>query len=213
MGRERVLLADDHELVVAAFVTLLAPYFDVVGTVSDGYELLSTAMELKPDVIVIDIGMPRLNGIDAGRHVKATLPNTKLVVVTMNESPNVAAKALQTWASGYLLKNSAGSELIKAIREVLRGNSYVTPRVAQQLEDRFVRDPRPDYTSELTPRQREVLQLLAEGKNMIEVAHILGISRRTVAFHKYSIMDDFGLKTNADLLHLAIREHIVETQQ
>ena len=127
----------------------------------------------------------------------------------MNEDPEVAADAMRHWASGYLLKKSAGSELIKAIREVLKGNSYVTPKVAQQLLDRFVRDPRPEYSAKLTSRQREVLQLLAEGKSMKEAADILHITPRTIAFHKYRIMEEFGLRTNSDLMVFAIREHLI----
>jgi len=208
-GHARILLADDHDLVAQAFVALLEPHFTVVGTVSDGRALIAKAQEIKPDVIVIDIGMPRLNGLDAGQKLKTMLPNTKFVVVTMNEAPEIAAEALRGWASGYLLKKSAASELIKAIREVLKGGSYVTPRMAQHLVTRFMRDPDPEQTSKLSPRQREVLQLLAEGKNMRQVARILGISARTVAFHKYRIMEEFNLRTSSDLLRLAIKQHIV----
>jgi len=209
MTPTRVLLADDHSLVVEALVKLLEPHFTVVGTVFDGRSLIANAVQLKPDVIVIDIGMPGLNGLDAGRKLKSLLPNTKLIALTMNEHVEVATEALRHWASAYLLKKSASSELIRAIREVQKGNSYVTPSVAQQLVKRFIRDPSPTYASKLSPRQREVLQLLAEGKNMRQVARILGISARTVAFHKYRIMEEYHLKTTADLLHLAVREHIV----
>ena len=208
-GHARVLLADDHDLVAEAFVKLLEPHFTVIGTVSDGRALLAKATELKPDVVLIDIGMPGLNGMDAGHKLKTMLPNTKLVVVTMNEEPGVASAALRHWASGYLLKKSAGSELIRAIREVLKDKSYVTPRMAQLLVDSFVRDPNPEHVNKLSPRQREVLQLLAEGKNMREAARILGISARTVAFHKYRIMDEFDLKSSSDLLRLAIKHNIV----
>ena len=127
----------------------------------------------------------------------------------MNEDPEIAVEAMRHWASGYLLKKSAGSELIKAIKEVLKGNSYVTPKVAQQLFDRFVRDPRPEYSAKLTSRQREVLQLLAEGKSMKEAANVLHITPRTIAFHKYRIMEEFGLRTNSDLMVFAIREHLI----
>jgi len=209
VSQARVLLADDHVLVVEAFVKLLEPYFTVVGIVTDGYDLLKAATQLRPDVIVIDIGMPKLNGIDAGRKLKTALPNTKLVVVTMNENVEVAAEALHNWASAFLLKKSAGTELIKAIREVLQGNSYVTPAVAQQLLDQFIRDPNPVHTSKLSRRQRQVLQLLAEGKNMTQAAQVLGITARTVAFHKYRIMEEFNLKTTSDLLRLAMKENIV----
>jgi DNA-binding NarL/FixJ family response regulator len=209
MGRPAVLLADDHTLVLEAFKRLLEPEFEIVGTVSDGRSLLSMAPESKPDVIVLDIGMPELSGMEAGRALKRLLPNTKLIVLTMNEDPAIASEALQNWASGYLLKKSAGSELIKAIREALRGRSYVTQKVAQQLQDEFVKDPRLERKRELTRRQREVLQLLAEGRTMKETADELHVTPRTIAFHKYRIMEDFGLKTNSDLVKFAIRERVI----
>ena len=209
MAKPRVLLADDHTLVVAAFIKLLEPEFEVVASVSDGRTLLAVAPQVKPDVAVIDIGMPLLNGMDAGRELKALLPRTKLIVLTMSEDYELAAAALHKWASGYLLKKSAGSELVKAIREVLKGNSYVTPQVAQRMFDDFVRDPRRDRVKTLTHRQREVLQLLAEGRAMKEVADLLHIATRTVAFHKYRIMEEFGLKTNSDLVRFAIKERVL----
>jgi DNA-binding NarL/FixJ family response regulator len=202
-------VADDHTLIVDAFKKLLEPEFEVVATVSDGRALLRTAYESKPDVAIIDLGMPLLNGADAGQELKKLLPQIKLLVVTMSEDYELAAHALKHWASGFLLKKSAGTELIKAIREILKGNSYVTPRVAQRLLEEFVRDPRPDRSRHLTPRQREILQLLAEGRTMKEVAAILNVATRTVAFHKYRIMEEFGLKTNSDLVKLAIKEHII----
>jgi DNA-binding NarL/FixJ family response regulator len=209
MTRARILVADDHTLIVDAFKKLLEPEFDIVATVSDGRALLRTAYESKPDVAIIDLGMPLLNGADAGQELKKLLPQIKLLVVTMNEDYELAAHALKHWASGFLLKKSAGTELIKAIREILKGNSYVTPKVAQRLLEEFVRDPRPDRARHLTPRQREILQLLAEGRTMKEVGAILNVATRTVAFHKYRIMEEFGLKTNSDLVKLAIKEHII----
>jgi DNA-binding NarL/FixJ family response regulator len=209
MRKPRVLLADDHTLVVEAFIKLLEPEFEVVGTVADGRALLASASQLNPDVIVLDLGMPLLNGMDAGQELKRALPQAKLIVLTMSEDYDLAAEALRRWASAYLLKKSASSELVKAIREVLKGKTYVTPRVAQRLLEEFVRDPRPDRAKALTPRQREVLQLLAEGRTMKEVAAILNVATRTVAFHKYRIMEEFGLRTNSDLVRFAIRERIV----
>src|SRR5580698_812412 len=209
MDRPRILIADDHTLVAEAFKKVLEPEFQVVKLVSDGRSLLTAAIELKPDVVLLDLSMPLLNGVDAGQELKKVLPKTKLIVLTMNEDPDIASKALRHWASGYLLKKSAGVELQKAILEVLRGHSYVTPSIAQKLMDEFVRDPRPDRSKELTQRQRQVLQLLAEGRSMKEAAAVLDIAVRTIAFHKYRIMEDFGLKTNADLVRFAIREHII----
>jgi DNA-binding NarL/FixJ family response regulator len=209
MARPGVLLADDHTLVLEAFKSLLEPEFEIVGTVSDGRALLSVAPGLKPDVIVLDLGMPELNGMEAGLQLKRLLPRTKVVVLTMNEDPDVPREALRHWASGYLLKKSASSELIKAIREVLRGRSYVTPKVAQQLREGFVRDPKQEHKKALTPRQREVLLLLAAGRTMKEAADALHVTPRTVAFHKYRIMEDFGLKTTSDLVKFAIRQRVI----
>jgi DNA-binding NarL/FixJ family response regulator len=209
MAKARILLADDHTLIVDAFIKLLEPEFEIVATVSDGRALIRTAFESKPDVAIVDLGMPLLNGADAGQEVKKLLPQIKLLIVTMYEDYELAAHALKHWASGFLLKKSAGTELIKAIREILKGNSYVTPRVAQRLVENFIRDPRAERVQHLTLRQREILQLLAEGWTMKEVASILHVAARTVAFHKYRIMEEFGLKTNSELVKLAIRERII----
>jgi DNA-binding NarL/FixJ family response regulator len=209
MDRPRILIADDHTLVAEAFKNLIEPEYHVIKMVADGRSLLTAAKELKPDLVLLDLGMPLLNGLDAGLELKKLLPKTKLIVLTMNQDADVASKALRQWASGYLLKKSAGIELKKAIFEVLRGHSYVTPSIAQKLMDEFIRDPHPDRSKELTQRQRQVLQLLAEGRSMKEAAAILDIAVRTIAFHKYRIMEDFGLKTNADLVRFALREHII----
>lgn len=209
MQRTRVLIADDHTLVAEAFKSFLEPEYLVVGTVTDGRSLVSSAVALKPDVILLDLGMPVLNGFDAGQEIQKLLPRTKLVILTMNEDPGVASKALRNWASGYLLKKSASVELKTAISEVMQGHSYVTPVIAQKLMDEFIRGPHLDGTKELTQRQRQVLQLLAEGHSMKEAAAMLNIAVRTIAFHKYRIMEDFGLKTNADLVRFALREHLI----
>jgi DNA-binding NarL/FixJ family response regulator len=209
MARPRVLLADDHTLVAEGFRRLLDTEFEVVGVVSDGRALLTVAAQTKPDVIVVDLGLPLMSGMDAGPELKRLLPLTKLIVVTMNEDPDVARVALRRWASAYLVKKSAGSELIKAVREVLKGRSYVTPKFAQRLMEGFIRDPQPHSTKELTPRQREVLHLLAEGRTMRQTADLLRLTPRTIAFHKYRIMEEFGLKSNSDLVRFAIREHLI----
>jgi DNA-binding NarL/FixJ family response regulator len=209
MNKAKVLLADDHCLVVAAFKKLLEPEFEIVGIASNGRELLKLAPELKPDVVVIDLSMPLLNGMDAGQQLKRTMPSIKLIVLTMSESSELAAHALRRWASGYLLKKSAGPELAMAIREVLKGEPYVTPKLAQQLAEEFVRDPRPSRAKTLTPRQREVLQLVAEGRTIREVGAMLSITPRTAAFHKYRIMENFGLRTSADLVRFAINKKVL----
>ena len=208
--RRRVLLADDHTLLLEAFEKLLEPDFTVVGAVSDGRALLAAAAELKPDVIVLDIAMPLLNGLDAARQIKKTMPAIKLIFLTMNEDPNLASEAFRIGASGYLLKTSAASELSKAINEALCGRSYVTPHITQGMMESFIRRPGDDRDApQLTHRQREVLQLLAEGRSMKEAAKILKITPRTVAFHKYRLMDQLHLKTNADLIQFAIRERMI----
>jgi len=209
VSKPRVLLVDDHILVSEAFKKLLEPEFEVVGSVTDGRALLQVAEQLKPDVTVLDLGLPLLNGMDAGKQLKELCPKTKIVVLTMSEDSDLAAKALREWASGYLLKKSAGGELVQAVRDVLKGKSYVTSFVAKQLLDDFVRDPRTDRIKHLTPRQREVLQLLAEGRTMKEAAAVLNVTTRTVAFHKYRIMEEFNLKNNSDLVRFAMKEHLL----
>ena len=177
---------------------------------ADGRSLLREAGALKPDVIIVDLNMPILNGIDASKQLKAVHPAMKIIVLTMNEDAEIAAETLRTWASGYLLKKSAGSELVKAVHEVVRGGKYVTPALRAQLAELSTREPRSSEAGrELTPRQREVLQLLAEGHTMKEAAAILNVATRTVAFHKYRIMQDFGLANNSELLRFAIKQRVV----
>ncbi len=211
MTRVRIVLAEDHTLVAEAFQRLLEPQYEVVAIVADGRALLKTGLQLKPDIAIIDIGLPLLNGLDAGRELKRLLPAIKVVFVTMNDDPDIASEARRFGASGYLLKTSASAELLKAVQEVLRGNSYVTPRISERLRLEFIRDPRADRPAKhLTMRQREVLQLLAEGRPMKEVADILEITPRTVAFHKYRTMETFSLKSNAALIRFVIREGIIK---
>ena len=209
MKLPRVILADDHTLVAEALRQLIAPQFEVVATVGDGRALLDTAISLKPDVIVVDIGMPLLNGLEAGRQLKRKMPGVKLIFLTMNADPELAVEAMKSGASGYVLKQSAASELLQAMQAALRGKSYVTPQIARGMQESFIRNPqgRP-HDKSLTPRQGEVAQLLAEGKSMKEAAKILRVATRTVAFHKYRIMQDLGLKTNADFIHFAIKSRI-----
>ena len=210
MRRPRVLLADDHRLLREAFAQLLEPGCDVVGAVADGRALLAAAQELRPDIVVLDIAMPLLNGLDAARQLKGLLPEVRLIFLTVSEDPELAAEAFRVGASGYLLKNSAASELFQAIQEVSQGRSYVTPLATQGLVGSLIREPgRASASEQLTTRQREVLQLLAEGRTMKEIAQILAITPRTVAFHKYSMMEDLGIKTSAELVQFAIKHHIV----
>ena len=211
VNRSRILVADDHTMVADLCRKLLEAEFDVVGIVSDGHELIRTAARLKPDVIVVDIAMPVLNGLDAGRQLKEMLPAIKLVYLTMNSDPEVAAEAFRCGASGYLLKTCASSELVVALREVLRGKTYMTPILTKDTVNYLRRQHKKLVREEerLTERQREVLQLLAEGKVMKEVGSILNMTTRTVAFHKYRIMEEQKLKTTADLIQFAITSRIV----
>ena len=208
MGKTRILLADDHTLVAEAIQRLLEPEFEVVGVVADGRSLVREACALKPDVVLVDLNMPLLNGLDASEQLKAANPGMKIIVLTMNEDAEIAAQTMRTWASGYLLKKSAGSELVKAVREVLRGGKYITPALEEVLAELAVREPR-EAGRVLTQRQREVLQLLAEGRTMKEAAAILNVATRTVAFHKYRIMEDFGLANNSELLRFAMKQRVV----
>jgi DNA-binding NarL/FixJ family response regulator len=208
--RPRIVLADDHRLLREAFAQLLGPACDVVGSVADGRALLAMAGELRPDIVVLDIAMPLLNGLDAARQLKRTMPEIKVIFLTMSEDPDVAAEAFRAGGSGYLLKNSAASELMQAIQEVLQGHSYVTPLATQGLVENFLRQPDATKGSrELSPRQREVLQLLAEGHAMKEIARILNITPRTVAFHKYAMMEELGIKSTAMLVQFALKQGLV----
>lgn len=209
MSRPRVLLADDHTLLLGAFEKLLAGECDIVGQVSDGQALVAAAGTLKPDVIVLDISMPLLNGLEAARQIKQGLRSVKLVFLTMNEDPDLAVEAFRSGASAYLLKRSASSELSTAIREVMRGQSYVTPLITEGLVESLMHGDQHKLTPELTSRQRQVLQLLAEGRSMKEVASLLNLTPRTVAFHKYRMMEQLNVKSTAELVQYAVKHHIV----
>ena len=211
MTRPRVLLADDHKIVVEGLRTILEQEFELVGTVEDGRALLEAAEKLNPDVIVTDISMPLLNGIEAAQQIKKLTPKVKIVFLTMHPDVTYATRALEAGASGYVLKHAAPSELITAIKEVLNGRIYLTPMIAKGVLDSFMSDPhrRRKAVIELTPRQREVLQLTSEGRSAKEIASILNISTRTVEFHKYRAMESLGLRTSADLIQYAIKHGIV----
>ena len=208
--RPRVLLADDHTLLLEAFQRLLEPACEVVGRVADGRALLEAAPRLKPDVIVLDIAMPRLNGLDACRQLKQTMPETKLVFLTANEDADLVVEAFQMGASAYLLKNSASSELFTAIQHALAEKIYITPLVTKGTPvGVFLSRDVKAAGEKLTARQREVLQLLAEGRSMKEAGDVLKLTPRTVAFHKYTMMETLGLKTGAELVQYAVEHHIV----
>jgi DNA-binding NarL/FixJ family response regulator len=210
VSKPRVIIADDHTLLAEAFEKLLAPECEVIAKVADGRALLTAARDLHPDVVILDVAMPLLNGLDAGRQIKQMDASIKLVFVTMNEDPDLAAEAFRVGGSAYLLKRSAGSELLMAIREAMKRRSYVTPLVTEGMLGSLMHPSGRDRPAQqLTTRQREMLQLLAEGKSMKEVASILNVTPRTVAFHKYRIMERLKIKTNAELIQFAIRQHLV----
>jgi DNA-binding NarL/FixJ family response regulator len=211
--RAQLVIADDHTLVAEACVKLLEPEFEVIGIFADGQSLIAALPQLKPDVIVLDVGMPVMNGLDAGRRIKKVVRTAKIVYLTMNTDIGVAAEAFRAGASGYLLKTSAAAELAIAVRDVLKGRQYVSPLVTNDVEGFFL-EARISHMGQekLTNRQREVLQLLAEGKSMKEVAYILKVTPRTVAFHKYKIMGVLRVRTNAELFQYAMREHIIAPQ-
>jgi DNA-binding NarL/FixJ family response regulator len=210
MKRSRIILADDHTLVLEAFKHMLQPEFEVVGTFADGLAVVEAAPELRPDVVVLDIGMPTLNGLSTGQRLKQLLPTTKLIYVTANPDPDLAAEAFRLGASAYLVKTSAAGELVQAIRDTLLGRTYVTPLLTEGMVGSFVQNlkhrKRPHL---LTLRQKEVLQLLAEGRSMKEVAFTLNVTPRTVAFHKYTMMEQLHLKTSAELIQFAIKNAFV----
>jgi DNA-binding NarL/FixJ family response regulator len=208
MKHWRILLADDHTLLMEAIQKLLEPAYDVVGIVKDGLALLDAAPALKPDVILIDISMPRLNGLEAGRRLGKMMPGVKLIFLTMNEDPDIAAEAIRNGASGYLLKTCAASELLDAIQAALKGMSYVTPKIALGVLEALIQNPQcKNPEKEMTPRQSQVIRLLAEGKSMKEAADILKVTPRTIAFHKYHMMKKLGIKTNAELIRVGIKKH------
>ena len=210
MKRARILLADDHTIILEAFKNLIEPEFEVVGTVADGRALLNAAEVLRPDLVMLDVSMPLLNGLEAGRRLKQVLPAVKLVYLTMNQDKDIAAEAFRVGAAGFLLKNSAASELVPALRECLRGGRYITPLVAEDVFDVLMdADGRSKEPTSLTPRQREVLQLLAEGRSMKEAAFLLDVTPRTIAFHKYSLMEHLRIRNNADLVRFAINHQLV----
>jgi len=213
MSQVSVLLADDHKLVAEGLRSLIEPEFTVVGAVEDGRALVAAAMERQPDIIVADISMPLLNGIEAVRQLKEAGCTARVVFLTMHPDVVYAARAFEAGASGYVLKHAAPSELLTAIREALQGRTYVTPMIAQALTEHYAegQGAGQDPVRRLTPRQVEVLQLLVEGRSAKEAADILHISSRTVEFHKYKMMEELGLGTSAELIRFAIKHGIVST--
>ena len=212
MKKPRVLMADDHSLILAGLRKLVEAECDVVGTVEDGRALVEAAQKLRPDLILLDISMPLLNGLDAARQLTKLVPESKVIILTMHASPTYATEAFQAGASGYLLKRSAVSELSQAIQSVLQGQQYLTPLITKDVLDSVFKPStgkrgKPASTA-LTPRQREVLQLVAEGRGTKEIATILSVSVKTVEFHRFRIMQQLDIHTTADLTKYAITHGI-----
>ena len=208
--RAKILIADDHTLIAEACRKLLEPEFEVIGVVSDGRALLQASAELNPDVVIVDIAMPQLNGLDAGEQIKQKNRALKLIYLTMNVRADVAAEAFRRGASGYVLKHCSAEELLVAVRRVLRGESYLSPLITKDTVDFLLRTGAVySEKKRISGRQSEVLQLLAEGKSMKEIAYILELKPGTVAFHKYRIMEVLGVKTNAELIEYAVKHHML----
>jgi DNA-binding NarL/FixJ family response regulator len=214
MERPKILIADDHTLVGEVCKSLLEREFDVVGVVPDGRTLLQAASEMRPDVVIVDIAMPELNGLDAGEQLKQKQPAVKLIFLTMNLRPDVAAEAFRRGASGYVVKHCAAEDLIVGVRSVLKGTSYLSPQISKETVDCLRWAGAAFYKEKhLTYRQREVLQLLAEGKSPKEIAHLLHVKYGTVAFHKKRIMEALDLRTSAELIQYAIRHRIEKPRE
>lgn len=212
MKRTRIVLADDHTLILEGFRSLLEPQCELVGMARDGRSLVELALRLRPEVVVLDISMPLLNGIDAARQIKKVLPRTKILFLTMHANPAYLREALSAGASGYLLKTSAAEELATAVERVARGGTYFSAGIGGEVAEGAGARPHDisKVRPELTARQREILQLVAEGRTAKQIAEILSISVKTVAFHKYKIMNKLGLRTTAELTKYAIQEGLVE---
>lgn len=213
MARPRIVLADDHELVLEAFSKLLATAYDVVGKVTDGRALIDAVEKLAPELVIVDLGMPNLNGLDAIERIKKQAPRIRIVALTMESDADTAADAIRRGASGYVLKSSPASELFEALSVVLNGDVFVTEAVAQGPSSFFAAEATRGRRMTLSLRQREVLQLLAEGLSMKEAAAKLDVTPRTIAFHKYSIMEQLGCKSSAELVQHAIALGLVKRQR
>jgi DNA-binding NarL/FixJ family response regulator len=204
----RFLIADDHAIFAESLRVYLEKTYFVVGVVHDGRAMAAEVMRLRPDVIVVDIGMPILNGLDAARRIRVQAPNIKFIFLTMRDDPNLAAAALELGPIGFVLKHSTGQELLKAIDHVLRGKPYLTPKL--RAEDWVATKARArQFSKEMTPRQRDIVQLLAEGRSMKEIAGLLDLSEKTVEFHKRHIRESFNLGSNADLVLFALRQGLI----
>ena len=208
-SRIRILIADDHQMFAEALTALLEKTCKVVGVVRDGRELFRRAIEERPDVIIVDIAMPLLNGLDAAQKIRRDLPNMKIIFLTMQEDPNLAAAAMELGPVGFVLKHSAQKELFTALGRVLHNEAYITPKLkSEDWQERAARARQ--FSKELSPRQREIVQMCAEGRTLKEIAAVLNLSEKTVEFHKYHVMSAFNLKSNADLVLFALKHNLIK---
>ena len=206
--RPRLVIADDHVLLLDGLKRLLENEFDLVATATDGYAAVAAAEQSRPDVVLIDIGLPLLNGLEAARQIRRALPQTKIIFVTMQTERIYVEEAFRAGGSGYVLKQAAATELLKAIETVLSGERYISPRIGVEIDKIEALPSNRRTVGGLTARQREVLQLVAEGKSMKEIAWILRISVRTVEFHKQSLFQDLSIRTTAELIRYALDQKI-----
>jgi len=207
-ARPRCLIADDHVVFSDALRLYLGTALEIVGVVSDGRALVAEAIRLRPEIVIVDVGMPLLNGLDAARRIRELAPKIKFIFLTMRDDPNLAAAALELGPIAFVLKHSGGSELLQAIEQVLRGQSYLTPKLrANDWVEAKARARQ--FSTEMTPRQKDIVQLLAEGKSMKEIAGLLQLSQKTVEFHKHHIMVSFNFKSNADLVLFALHRGMI----
>lgn len=209
----RILIADDHRLMAEACAKMLEPEYQVVGVVTDGRSLVRTAVELKPDAVILEVSVPQLNGLDAAEQIRRKLPSVKIVFLTMNSDPNLASEAFRRGALGYILKHSGAEEFISAIRRVMNGQSYLSPLIARETLTYLLYHRQGNHQRSISCRQSEILQLLAEGRTMKEIADMLDITPATVAFHKYNMMEKLGVTSTAGLLLYALKHHIIPAQE
>ena len=210
MSRPKILLADDHTMVAQALAHYLKEDFDLVGIVDDGQKLIRAVRELRPDVVITDIAMPVMDGVEALRQLRAQGETVRIILLTMHAEAELACQALRAGAAGYLLKHSAGEELVAAIGQVMQGNVYISPLIARDVV-RAMSLPAGRGATDLTQRQRDVLRLVAGGLTMKEVAAELNLSPRTVEAHKYEMMETLGVRSTAELVRYALRHGISPT--
>lgn len=213
MKNIRLLIADEHRLMAEACAKMLQPEYEIVGVVTDGRSLVRTAIELRPDIVVVEVSMPQLNGLDAAEQIKRKLPSVKIAFLTVNSDPDLASEAFRRGASGYILKHSGAEEFISAIRRIMNGQSYLSPLIARETMTYLLHRHQANNQKNISCRQSEILQLLAEGRTMKEIAEVLDITPGTVAFHKYNMMEKLGVTTTAGLLLYALKHHIIPAQE